>query len=460
MDDDKKVPGILIAAPGSGSGKTLITCALLQILKRHGYKPASFKCGPDYIDPMFHKRVLGVPSRNLDVFLSGEEGVRKCLVNGTARADIAVIEGVMGLFDGISATSSAGSSYDISNIADIPIILVVNAKGMSKSVIPLIMGFVDYAKGKIKGVILNNISTMLAEKLKEDIYEETGLTVIGHLASIKDVNFESRHLGLVMPGEMPDVLEKIDRTADELEKSLDLEKLLEIAGKAQIRKQKENNPETRIDSKASDAVRIGIAMDEAFCFYYEDNLDFLRKLGAELVPFSPIKGERIPKVSGLILGGGYPELHISELSENKSMLESIKTAAEGEMPILAECGGFLYLQDTVSDMDGNKYGMAHVFDGHAFMTKKMQHIGSVNVTAKCSNPYLKIGENVKGHEFHYYDTTDNGDVCYIRKPVGDRCWTGYKLRDNVFGGFAHLYYPSCPEFIKRFLYLAQKKKNL
>ena len=373
MDDDKKVPGILIAAPGSGSGKTLITCALLQILKRHGYKPASFKCGPDYIDPMFHKRVLGVPSRNLDVFLSGEEGVRKCLVNGTARADIAVIEGVMGLFDGISATSSAGSSYDISNIADIPIILVVNAKGMSKSVIPLIMGFVDYAKGKIKGVILNNISTMLAEKLKEDIYEETGLTVIGHLASIKDVNFESRHLGLVMPGEMPDVLEKIDRTADELEKSLDLEKLLEIAGKAQIRKQKENNPETRIDSKASDAVRIGIAMDEAFCFYYEDNLDFLRKLGAELVPFSPIKGERIPKVSGLILGGGYPELHISELSENKSMLESIKTAAEGEMPILAECGGFLYLQDTVSDMDGNKYGMAHVFDGHAFMTKKLQH---------------------------------------------------------------------------------------
>ena len=142
------------------------------------------------------------------------------------------------------------------------------------------------------------------------------------------------------------------------------------------------------------------------------------------------------------------------------MLESIKTAAEVEMPILAECGGFLYLQDTVNDMDGNKYGMAHVFDGHAFMTKKLQHFGYVYVTAKSSNPYLKIGENVKGHEFHYYDTTDNGDVCDIKKPVGDRCWTGYKLRDNVFGGFAHLYYPSCPEFIKRFLYLAQKKKNL
>ncbi|WP_026492634.1 cobyrinate a,c-diamide synthase [Butyrivibrio sp. XPD2002] len=460
MNSNKQVPGILIAAPGSGSGKTLITCALLQILKRHGYRPASFKCGPDYIDPMFHKRVLDLPSRNLDVYLAGERGLVSCLEKGMADSDIAVIEGVMGFFDGISATSTKGSSYDIAGITGIPAILVVNARGMSKSIIPLIKGFVDYGDGKrIKGVILNNISAMLAEKIRDDIYEETGAPVIGHLPVMKDVAFESRHLGLVMPNEIADVLDKIERVADEFEKSLDIMQLLDMA-KCNLSIDKDSADhdqsddlleKTEVFRQTHEPVRVGVAMDEAFCFYYEDNLDLLRELGAEIVPFSPIHDERIPDVSKLILGGGYPELYAKELSENVSMLESIRNAANNGMPILAECGGFLYLQKKMADAGGESYDMAGIFQGEAHMTTSLKHFGYVGVTAEKDNPYLNSGETIRGHEFHYYDTSDNGDICAIKKPVGDRHWQGYRLNENVFGGFAHLYYPSCPEFIFRFL---------
>ncbi len=457
MKEVKKLQGILIAAPGSGSGKTVITCALLQILKRHGIRPASFKCGPDYIDPMFHKSVLGVPSRNLDVFLSGEEGLRSCLLKGMEDADLAVIEGVMGFYDGISASSIQGSSYDISCITGIPAILVVNARGMSKSIIALIKGFAEYGdESRIKGVILNNISEMLATKLKADIYKETGIPVIAHLPAMKDVSFESRHLGLMMPNEISDVLIKIDKVASELEKSLDLDKLLSIAKETKSIETDHKCEEGFVKrnsshNKQNDPIRVGVARDEAFCFYYEDNLDLLKELGTEIVPFSPIHDKAIPDVSRLIFGGGYPELYVKELSENTTMLKSIKNAAKAGMPILSECGGFLYLLDALSDTNGEVFKMAGVFEGEAHMTSSLKHFGYVNVKAVKDNPYLEVEDTIRGHEFHYYDTTDNGDVCDITKPLGDRFWKGYRLFNNTFGGFAHLYYPSNPEFIMRFL---------
>ncbi|WP_408071311.1 cobyrinate a,c-diamide synthase [Butyrivibrio sp. JL13D10] len=444
-----KIPGIIIAAPGSGSGKTLITCAILQMLKRQQFNPASFKCGPDYIDPMFHKKVLGLPSRNLDVFLAGEEGVMHTLKKGTAGRDLAVAEGVMGFFDGISATSYKGSSYDISVITDIPVILVVNARGMSRSVIPLIKGFVEYGnKSRIKGVILNNISDKVADRIKDLILEETGVPVIGHLPKLKDVSFESRHLGLLMPDEICDVLKKIDKAADELEKRADFDKLISIIFGDKTAKAKEDKAKEDIKAVST---RVGIAMDEAFCFYYEDNLDLLREMGAEPVFFSPIHDKSIPDVSRLIFGGGYPEIYAEELSQNLSMRESIKNAAIGGMPMLAECGGFLYLMEKLSGADGIVYDMVDIFDGRGYMTSSLKHFGYAEVTALKDNPYLMQGELIKGHEFHYCDTDYNGDIFEIKKPVGDVSWQGYRLEKNVLGGFTHLYYPSCPEFIKRFL---------
>ena len=227
QDEKNRIPGIMIAAVGSGSGKTLITCALLHILKQNNINPASFKCGPDYIDPMFHKKMLGVPSRNLDVFLSGRDGIMQVLRKGMRDSDLAVIEGVMGFFDGISASSSEGSSCDIARITGIPVILVVNCRGMSRSIIPIIKGFAGYDGGcSIKGVILNNISDTLFDKIREDVIRETGLPVIAHLPHMEDAVFRSRHLGLLMPDEITDMHERTVRAAEQLDKRLDIKKLL------------------------------------------------------------------------------------------------------------------------------------------------------------------------------------------------------------------------------------------
>ncbi|WP_044958420.1 cobyrinate a,c-diamide synthase [Butyrivibrio sp. WCD2001] len=462
MSHDLDLPRILISAPKSGSGKTLITCAILRLLERKGYKPASFKCGPDYIDPMFHKTVLGIPSRNIDLFLMEEEGIIRALRKGSEDHDIGIIEGVMGYFDGMSATSAKGSSYDISRITGTPAILVVDCKGMSRSILPMVKGFCDYclndvagdsnigiSSNNIKGLFLNNISDHLCDEISELILRETGVPVIGHLPDLKDIEIGSRYLGLVMPSEIPGILSQIYRVCDALEERFDFDSFIEISREAEDLK---ISAEENYGTKPYTPIRVGVAMDEAFCFYYEDNFDLLREMGAEIVSFSPIHDKELPKVSRLILGGGYPELYAKELSENRSMKESIKNAAISGMPILAECGGFLYLKSSLRDLDGNNFEMADVLPGEAYMTGKLTHFGYVNVSAVSANPYLEVGSTVRGHEYHYYDTTDNGDICDIVKPSGTRSWKGYQTMNNVFAGFAHLYYPSCKEFIRKFLY--------
>ena len=459
MSADRTFPRVLISAPKSGSGKTLITCGILRLLERKGYKPASFKCGPDYIDPMFHKTVLKIPSRNLDLFLMGQDGINKVLGRGMAGRDIGIIEGVMGYFDGMSATSLEGSSYDLGLISGAPAILIVDCKGMSRSIIPMIKGYCDYKvteksedknyqNNNIRGLILNNISDRIADEISALILEETGIPVIGHLPALKDMEIKSRHLGLVMPNEIPGILSVIYRVSDELVERFDFDKFIEIANGAPALEERE----ALISEKEIKApVRIGVARDEAFCFYYEDNFDFLREMGAEIVNFSPLHDKKLPEVSRLIFGGGYPELYAKELSENRSMIKSLRDAAEKGMPILAECGGFLYLKDSLRDADGNCFKMAGVLKGDAYMTERLGHFGYVNVAPRKDNPYLTEGSVIRGHEYHYCDTTDNGDVCEVKKPLGNRSWTGYQISGNVFGGFAHLYYPSCPEFIQRFL---------
>ncbi len=451
MKNVDSFPRILIGAIGSGSGKTLITCALLQILKRKGLRTASFKCGPDYIDPMFHKTVLEVPSRNIDLFLQGEEGAINCLKRGIKEKDIGILEGVMGFYDGYDVKTVKGSSYDICRLTKTPAILVVNCKGMGRSIIPVVKGFCEYShKGTIKGIILNNISRALFKPISDEIFQETDTPVLGFLPTLKNINFESRHLGLVMPNEISDALELINSVADELEKNLDYENLMRIACEA-LPFQDKDESVTFSKTVTSEKVSIGIARDEAFCFYYEDNLELLTNMGAELWYFSPIRDRCIPPVSGILFGGGYPELYAKELSENASMRESIKAAAEEGMPILAECGGFLYLQEEMTSPEGASYKMAQVFSGASHMTDSLTHFGYVNVIADKRVPYLYEGECIRGHEFHYYDTTCNGDFCLLKKPYGKRQWKGYQSTGNAYGGFAHLYYPSHPDFIRRFI---------
>lgn len=489
----------MLAAPHSGSGKTLLTCALLRILKRQKINTVSFKCGPDYIDPMFHRQVLGVPSRNLDLFLAGESGVRDCLMRRGARSvsaedlpamraagreilppAVSVMEGVMGYFDGIGATGMEASSYDLARVTGTPVILVVDVRGMARSAVPLIEGFAGYGDYHgIRGILLNRVSPMVYPSLREQIEEETGLAVLGGMPVLKEAAWESRHLGLMQPGEISDVLGQIDLAADALSGTLELHRLLQIADEADdsalslpddgsawdidsvcVRGEYDRKEdETHYDGRnQSDAVRIGIARDAAFTFYYEDNLDLLRRIGAKLIPFSPMKDESLPEVDGLLLGGGYPELHLRELSGNDSMRRSLRQAAEAGMPILAECGGFQYLQQAICSREGERFPMAGVLPGESRMTDRLVRFGYIECESRgtgCSG-FLTPGHSVRGHEFHYSDSTENGTAWHARKPSGSREWDCMVCTDTITAGYPHLYYPSDPAFAENFVRVCRR----
>ena len=354
-----RIPRILLAAGASGSGKTLITCGLLQALVNRNLTVASFKCGPDYIDPMFHSRVIGAKSANLDTFFTSPEVTRYLLSENAANCEIAVMEGVMGYYDGVAGTTTQASAYDLASVTDTPVILIVNSKGMSVSLAAYIKGFAEYRKDShIKGVILNQMSPMLYPRMKELLEKETGLSVLGYVPKVEDCVIESRHLGLVLPDEIPQLRERLQKLVKILEDTLEIDEILKLAADAS----EVQAAEPRISFHLQKKVRIGVAEDEAFCFYYKDNFRLLKSMGAELVTFSPMRDEHLPEnLKGLILGGGYPELNARELEANVSMREDIRRALNDGMPCLAECGGFMYLHDEMESMDGNSYHMAGDF---------------------------------------------------------------------------------------------------
>lgn len=469
------IPRLMIAAPGSGSGKTLITCGLLRLLQRKNLRPAAFKCGPDYIDPMFHRQVLGIPSRNLDTFFSPADSDNSANTAPAAlaravvknRADIAVIEGVMGYFDGTGTTGMDASSFDLAQQTDTPVILILNAKGMSRSVVPLLRGFADYEKEdrKIRGAILNRISAGMFPIMKKWIEEDTDLKVIGYLPQDESLSWGSRHLGLLQPEELTDLQGQIDRLADTLEKTIDQEALLDLAGTAPAILLPSGKSQKKDDmAPVSPVPRIAVARDEAFSFYYEDNLEMLQECGAELVFFSPVRDRKLPAADGLLLGGGYPELHAQALARNEEMKAQIRECAAQGMPILAECGGFMYLQENLvpavreagkagSDQEGFK--MCGLLPGTCRMTDRLVRFGYIELEKKDGESgeagCLKDGHRIRGHEFHYFDSTDNGAACTARKPGGRRSWDCMVVRDNIMAGFPHLYYRSDPDFAASFV---------
>ena len=440
-----RIPRIMIAAPASGSGKTLFTCALLRLLERKGIRAAAFKCGPDFIDPMFHKKVLGTPSRNLDLYMAGEEGVRRSFAAGCAGAEIAVIEGVMGYFDGTGASGMEGSSYELATVLQTPVLLTADVRGMSRSAAAMIKGFTDYGEQKmICGAFLNRTSAVTAERIEGWLAKEAGIPVLGFFPADDELRLESRHLGLVEPEEIPDLQQKIDHAADILEVTLNLEALFMAAGGAPALQVETGNPEEREGS----SVTVAVAQDEAFSFYYEDNLELLEELGAKIVYFSPLHDRELPEADGLLIGGGYPELKAGELAANTGMLASIRKAADSGMPILAECGGFQYLQEELVDKEGTAHRMCGVLKGSSRMTDRLVRFGYVEVSGE--GLYFGTGRTIRGHEFHYSDSTENGSACKAVKP-GGKSWDCMVVQGRIAAGYPHLYYRSCPAFAESFV---------
>lgn len=448
----------MLAAPASGSGKTLITCGLLQLFINRGKHPAAFKCGPDYIDPMFHRRVIGTPSKNLDTFFTDDNVTRYLFGKEAQKADISVLEGVMGFFDGVGGITEQASSYELAKVTDTPVILIVNARGMSLSVVPMIQGFLNYRKDShIRGVILNQTTKMTYLLLKKQIEEELQIKVLGYVPKCPELTIESRHLGLVTPNEIADLREKIEKLAELLQETLDIEGILALANHApELEWNKINVPKLELFA-GEKPPRIGVAKDEAFCFCYQDNLELLQEMGAEVVEFSPLHDKVLPdKLDGMILYGGYPELYAEELSKNATIKEEVKKAIQGGIPYLAECGGFMYLQKTMEDMKGKQFSMTGVINGQAYGTEKLGRFGYITLTTQKDSQLLARDESIKAHEFHYFDTTSNGSDYHAGKPFGNRTWDCIHGGENYAAGFPHLYYYSNPNFAFRFLESCQK----
>ena len=442
-----KAPRLLLAGTGSGCGKTTVTTALLRALQRRGVPLAAFKCGPDYIDPMFHTEALGVPSRNLDLFFVDETEVRGQLARHIPTGGVGIIEGVMGFYDGVSGTTDMASAAHVACATDTPAVLVVRPRGQSLSLAAEIKGFRDFAPNTLSGVILNGVSAGMYPFYRA-IAEKAGLPVYGFLPPIPDAEIPDRHLGLVIAAEIGNLSDKLDRLADAAEQGLDLDGLLALACTVPPLADKAPPLVPVVDQP----VRIAVARDMAFCFYYADNFDVLRALGAELVPFSPLSDQALPEgIDGLYLGGGYPEVHKAQLAANRTMRDSIRAAALGGLPPIAECGGLLYLHCT---LDGAE--MAGVLDADAMLTKKLQPFGYVTLTARRDNLLCREGEQIRAHAFHYAVSTDEGADFDAKKPNG-RAWACVHATDTLYAGFPHLYFRANPVWAGNFVRRAARK---
>lgn len=489
-----KLDRVMIAAPKSGSGKTTITCAILQILREQGEKVVSYKCGPDYIDPMFHQQVIGIPSKNLDTFFTGEDRTEELFLRDRTEGEFAVLEGVMGLYDGLGGIREEGSSYHLAKVTKSPILLVVDAKGMGRSVTALIAGFLQYDTQKlIRGVILNRISPAYYETICPLIEKELPVCVVGFVPDLKELQLKSRHLGLVLPEEQEDVKKQLKDLAAALQKTVSMDKVRKIAESAeelpgeygyrdrmflnckaceepgdqmtgrqqkigqQTEDQQERNALTATETENREVEPvIAVAKDEAFCFYYEDNLRLLEAYGARLKYFSPLRDSALPReCDGILLGGGYPELHLKELEQNEAMRSAIRLALDAGVPCVAECGGFMYLHETIEDPEGRIYRMAGALSENCKYKGKLVRFGYIELQEKEAR-FLPEGESIRGHEFHYYDSDRNGEDCVAMKPVTGRNYSCVTETENRFLGFPHLYYPSNPSFARSFVDKARR----
>lgn len=429
----------LLAAPRSGSGKTTMTCALLMALKRRGCAPCAFKSGPDYIDPMFHRAVLGVESRNLDLFFSAPETVRTLYAKGAAGHGAAVCEGAMGFYDGLGGVSDRASAWHLADTLDLPVLLVVEPKGQSLTLAAELNGLKNFrTPSHIAGILLNNCTARMHALLAPMLEKETSLPVLGFLPKLPEAVIGSRHLGLYTAAEVENLQQKLALLADAAEEHIDWPRLLALCEKEPpALPEKAPQPSAR--------VRIAVAQDEAFCFTYAETLEAFRDAGAEVVFFSPLRDTALPEnIGGLYLPGGYPELHARELSENTSLLREIKQKIEFGLPTAAECGGFLYLGQSLTDAEGQSWPMAGVLPGEAKDAGRLVRFGYAALSADSDSMLFRAGESFPIHEFHHWDSTANGTALAAKKPVGGAEWRCGFVNEHFYAGFPHLYWAGTP----------------
>ena len=441
-------PRLMLAAASSGSGKTTIACAILQALTRMGEHPVSFKCGPDYIDPMFHRQVLGVPSRNLDLFFSDEATAAYLLQKNSENFSLAFIEGVMGYYDGIATTTEA-SSWQLAKATQTPVVLVLNCKGMSVSIAAQLGGYLSYQPdSQIKGVILNQVSKSIYPEIKALIEQRYDVAVCGYMPKMSDCSLESRHLGLVTAEELGDLQQRLEKLGEQAMQTIDLPLLLKIAAQAPALAV----PAVQLPAPNPTPLRIGVARDKAFSFYYADNLELLEQLGAQLVEFSPLHDPQLPDdLDGLLLGGGYPELYADTLSQNRTLMAQIKASLQNGLPCIAECGGFQYLCEQLEGADSKSYPMVGFLPGSSFRTPSLRRFGYVRLTAQKDNLLCKKGEGFAAHEFHYWDSQHCGNGCIAQKPCRRSSWECVVCDENFWAGYPHLYFYANVQMAKNFL---------
>ena len=446
------IPRIVLAGTNSGCGKTTVACAILQALVNRELNVGAFKCGPDYIDPMFHSRIIGAECTNLDLFFFDENTLKYLLAKNGAGRDISVIEGVMGFYDGMGLTTTAASTYEVSLFTESPTVLVVAAKGASLSVMAVIQGFLDFCPNNlIKGVILNQCTASTYSVLAKEIEARFAgrVQLLGFLPTMRECSLESRHLGLITAAEVQGLHEKLNMLASQAERTIDIDGLLALAASAApVYCEEVNLPKQR------ETVRIAVARGNAFCFYYEDSLDALREMGVELVPFSPLSNSELPQdIQGMYLGGGYPELYAQRLSENAPMRASVKAALERGVPCIAECGGFMYLTESIAS-----YPMVGFIPGKSFDTGKLTRFGYISLKAGHDTLLCTAGGEIRGHEFHHWDSENTGGSFTAVKASG-KSWKCVHATETLYAGYPHFHFYSNPDFAVSFYNACLKEKH-
>lgn len=449
----------MIAGTHSGVGKTTITTAIMAAFTAGGRRVQPYKVGPDYIDPSYHTIATGNPCRNLDSWMLSDETVARLFLHSAQNADVSVIEGVMGLFDGSQAAGDRGSSAQIAKLLNCPVILIVDVKSMARSAAAMVSGFVNFDPDvKIAGVIFNRIgSERHLDLVREAVELYCRVPVVGYIRKNAKLEMPSRHLGLVPTVEGGDLPAKISGLADEIREGVDFNKILQIADAAvDIVPSGAYLSAGKKESTNNQKARIGLARDEAFSFYYQDGLEELAHQGAELVPFSPLHDTQIPPdLDGIYIGGGFPEIFIRELADNQGMLNALQSAGAQGMPILAECGGLMYLSRVIVDFNGRDYGMVGLVPGRCMMEKSLVGMGYIEAEALDHNVILKAGQKLKGHEFHYSRLVpDDPDFSYAfrltRNKSGETVLDGY-ARENILASYLHLHFAADPRAAGRFI---------
>ena len=427
------IPQFLIAAPTSGSGKTTVSRGLMALFVKKGLKVQPFKCGPDYIDTKYHEAVCGRPSINLDTFMASPEHVRSLYARYSADADVAVVEGMMGMYDGYDR--DRGSSAEVARLLGIPVVLVVDAKSAAYSMAPLLSGFINFRPDiRIAGVIFNRVGSPHHYRMLQEVCEDLNVTCLGYLPKRKELEQESRHLGLDFSRSKE--TEGLDMLAGLLEEHVGWELLLSTIGLPL--------PAAAVEEKSvlSEPGKLHISVarnEESFSFLYAEHLDILRRMGT-VTFFNPEHDRPIPQETDLLyLPGGYPELHAKELSENTSLLREIKRKIESGLPTAAECGGFLYLGQSLTDAEGQSWPMVGVLPGEAKDAGRLVRFGYAELSADSDSMLFRAGESFPIHEFHHWDSTANGAALAAKKPVGGAEWRCGSVNEHFYAGFPHLY---------------------